>query len=235
MKSKFRWLQICSIAILDKFPLPKQKSILQALKGSQWLFTLDPLAGFTQVEVEPKEREKLAFWMHWGLWRFVRMPFGYKNGPSIFQCIMQNVLAPFLWMFTLVYIDNIIIFSLTLEDHTYIPFYAWIAGPLFHLLKGSIKWEWTKVHSEDFKLCKQVLVNALVHGYTKPGSPYRLYLDACDFRLATILQQVQRMQLKDLKGMKAYEHCGKAFEAEQPIPSLVVQIRQQCSQKWKLG
>ena len=105
------------ITISDEFPLPKQEDILQAFKGSQWLSTLDALAGFTQVEVEFKEREKLAFQTHQGLWQFVRMPFGYKNGPSIFQCIMQNVLAPFLWIFALVYIDNIIIFFLTLEDH----------------------------------------------------------------------------------------------------------------------
>ena len=45
------------------------------------------------------------------------MPVGYKNGPSIFQRIMQNVLVPFLWIFVLVYIDDIVIFSLTLEDH----------------------------------------------------------------------------------------------------------------------
>ena len=66
------------ITISDEFPLPKQKDILQALEGSQWLSTLDALAGFTQVEVEPKEREKLAFRTHRGLWQFVRMPFGYK-------------------------------------------------------------------------------------------------------------------------------------------------------------
>ena len=58
----------------------------------------------------------------------------------------------------------------------------------------------------------------------KPGFPYTLYSDACDFGLAAILQQVQRIQLKDLKGMETYEHCEKDFEAEQPIPSLVVQI-----------
>ena len=45
------------------------------------------------------------------------MPFSYKNGPSIFQHIMQNILAPFLWIFALVYNDDIVIFSLTLEDH----------------------------------------------------------------------------------------------------------------------
>ena len=84
------------IAISHEFPLLKQEDIFQALEGSQWLSTLDALTGFTQVEVEPKEKEKLAFRAHQGLWQFVRMPFEYKNGPSIFQCIMQNVLAPFL-------------------------------------------------------------------------------------------------------------------------------------------
>ena len=49
------------IAIPDEFPLSKKEDILQALEGSQWLSTLDAIAGFTQVEVEPKEREKLAF------------------------------------------------------------------------------------------------------------------------------------------------------------------------------
>ena len=46
---------------------------------------------------------------------------------------------------------------------TYIPFYAWITGHLFNLLKGNVKLEWTKVHSKAFKLCKWVLVNAPVH------------------------------------------------------------------------
>ena len=80
----------------------------------------------------------------------------------------------------------------------YIPLYAWIGRPLFNLLKGNVKWEWAEVHSKVFKLCKQVLVNAPVCGYTKLGSPYRLYSDAGDFGLAAILQQVQRIQLKNL-------------------------------------
>ena len=75
-----------------------------------------------------------------------------------------------------------------------------------------MKWEWTEVHSEAFELCKQVLVNAPVCGYVKPGSPYRLYSDTCDFGLAAILQQVQRIQLKDLKGTKAYKHCERLLK-----------------------
>jgi hypothetical protein len=227
------------------------------------------------------------------------MPFGYKNGPSIFQRDMQNILAPFLWIFSLVYINDIVNFSLTFNDHlshldqvfkavetsgitlattkchfgyqsllllgqkvsrlglsthkekvdailhlyeprnthdlqiflgmmvyfsSYVPFYAWIAAPLFNLLKKESKWQWTELESEAFGLCKQVLVNAPVREYAQVGLPYRLYSDACDFGLAAILQQVQRIQLKDLRGTKAYERCEKAFAAGETVPTLVVQI-----------
>src|ERR1700719_5078626 len=74
----------------------------------------------------------------------------------------------------------------------YIPFYAWIAGPLFALLKKGIKFDWGSIHSEAFNLCKQVLTNAPIQSYAIPGQPYRLYLDACDIGLAAILQQVQK-------------------------------------------
>ena len=53
---------------------------------------------------------------------------------------------------------------------------------------------------------------------------YRLYSDTCDFGLAAILQQVQKIQLKDLKGTHIYEKCEKALLAGEPVPNLVVQI-----------
>jgi hypothetical protein len=102
--------------------------------------------------------------------------------------------------------------------------YAWIAAPLFGLLKKEHRWEWSSLHSKAFELCKQVLVNAPVRGYAMPNRPYRLYLDACDFALAVILQQVQPIQLKDLRGTKAYKRCEKAYEDGGPIPPLVIQV-----------
>ena len=82
------------IAISDEFPLPKQEDILQALVRCQWLSTLDVLARFMQLEVDPKEREKLAFRTHHGLWQFIQMPFGYKNGPSIFSKGHAKCISP---------------------------------------------------------------------------------------------------------------------------------------------
>ena len=57
-----------------------------------------------------------------------------------------------------------------------------------------------------------------------PGSPYWLYSNACDFGLAAILQQVQRIQLKDLRGTWIYEKCEKAFLAGESVPSLIIQV-----------
>jgi hypothetical protein len=103
--------------IPDEFPIPRQSEIIQALSGAQVLSSFDALAGFTQLEMADDAKEKTAFRCHLGLWQFKRMPFGLRNGPSIFQRIMQGVLAPFLWLFTLVYIDDIVIYSKSWEDH----------------------------------------------------------------------------------------------------------------------
>ncbi|RXW12198.1 hypothetical protein EST38_g13657 [Candolleomyces aberdarensis] len=101
----------------DEFPLPRQEDILQTLSGSRYLSTLDALSGFTQLTIRKEDREKLAFRTHRGLFQFKRMPFGYRNGPAVFQRVMQNVLSPYLWLFCLVYIDDIVIFSRTFEEH----------------------------------------------------------------------------------------------------------------------
>lgn len=103
--------------ISDEFPIPRQSEILAALSGAQVLSSLDALAGFTQMEFEDLEKEKTAFRTHLGLFQFKRMPFGLKNGLSIFQRMMQATLSPFLWLFCLVYIDNIVVYSKSYEDH----------------------------------------------------------------------------------------------------------------------
>jgi hypothetical protein len=103
--------------IVDEFPIPRQSDIIQALPGAQVLSSFNALAGFNQVEMEEEACEKTAFRSHRGLWQFKRMPFGLQNRPSIFQRIMQGVLAPYLWIFTLVYIDDIVVFSKSWEDH----------------------------------------------------------------------------------------------------------------------
>jgi len=101
----------------DEFPIPRQLEILQSLSGAQVLSSLDALSGLTQLELHPDDIEKTAFHTHRGLFQFRHMPFGLRNGPATFQRVMQNILAPYLWLFCLVYIDDIVVYSKSYEEH----------------------------------------------------------------------------------------------------------------------
>jgi hypothetical protein len=67
--------------------------------------------------MHPDDIEKTAFRTHKGLFQFKWMSFGLRNGPSIFQRVMNEVLSPYLWLFCLVYIDDIVVYSRSYEEH----------------------------------------------------------------------------------------------------------------------
>ena len=101
----------------DAHPLPRIDDTLDTLSGARWFSTLDLASGYWQVELNPADREKTAFITPFGLHQFCVMPFGLCNAPSTFQRLMEHVLAGLHWTSCLVYLDDIIIFSKTPEDH----------------------------------------------------------------------------------------------------------------------
>src|SRR5258708_10953158 len=110
-------MRVNAVSEADQYPLPIQTDILQALTGAQWLSTFDALSGFQQVEIKEEHRSISAFRCHRGLLQFTRLPFGLRNGPSVFQRIMNQVLSTMLWLFVLVYIDDIVVYSKSFDDH----------------------------------------------------------------------------------------------------------------------
>lgn len=93
------YCKLNTITIVDEYPIPRQSEILASLAGSQVLSSLDVLSGFTQIEIDEDHIEKTAFHTHLGLFQFKQMPFRLWNGPSIFQQLMQGILALYLWLF----------------------------------------------------------------------------------------------------------------------------------------
>ena len=102
----------------------------------------------------------------------------------------------------------------------YIPYYSFIAAPLFGLLKKGVKWKWEAEHELAFQEAKDALSKAPVLGHPIQGRPYRLYTDAADMALGACLQQIQLIAVKDLTGTPVYEWLHKAWESRLPVPTL---------------
>ncbi|KRY52588.1 Retrovirus-related Pol polyprotein from transposon [Trichinella britovi] len=101
----------------DAQPLPRIDATLDALAGAKWFTTLDLASGYWQVEVDKRDREKTAFATPLGLYQFKVMPFGLCNAPGTFQRLMERTLSGLVGKSCLVYLDDIIVFSATEEEH----------------------------------------------------------------------------------------------------------------------
>ena len=105
----------------DQFPLPWIDDLLDQLGKAKYFSTLDLASGYWQVKMHPVSKEKTAFATYQGLYEFNVMPFGLKNAPSVFQRLMQRVLMDLNPKegpdFVSTYIDDVLIFSLTFEEH----------------------------------------------------------------------------------------------------------------------
>jgi len=101
----------------DRYPLPNITDILDKLGKSIYFSTIDLASGFHQIEINKKDIPKTAFSVESGHYEFIRMPFGLKNAPCTFQRVMDNVLRDFLGKFCLVYMDDIIVYSTSLQEH----------------------------------------------------------------------------------------------------------------------
>jgi hypothetical protein len=103
--------------IIDKYPMPIADKTKDYLLGARYFSTLDLISGYWQIEIEEADKHKTAFTTSQGHYEFNRMPFGLTNAPATFQRLMNNLLRPVIHKFALVYLDDVIIYSKTIEEH----------------------------------------------------------------------------------------------------------------------
>ncbi|MES9883150.1 MAG: reverse transcriptase domain-containing protein, partial [Sedimenticola sp.] len=101
----------------DSYPLPRAQDCFDAMGGTNWFSSIDLQSGYWQVAMDPSDADKTAFTCPLGLYQFRVLPFGLCNGPPTFERLMEHVLSGLQWTICLLYIDDVVTFSKTFDEH----------------------------------------------------------------------------------------------------------------------
>lgn len=117
----WRFAQDCrnlnKVLVTQTYPLPRITETLDSMKGMNYFTSLDAKSGFHQIMVAEEDQHKLAFRTHKNAFTFKRLTFGLKNSSFIFQSAINCILKDVLGKHSLCYVDDVIVFSKTFDEH----------------------------------------------------------------------------------------------------------------------
>ncbi|GJZ80486.1 putative reverse transcriptase domain-containing protein [Tanacetum coccineum] len=124
IKKKDSYFRMCidyrdlnKLTVKNRYPLPRIDDLFDQLQGSQFFLKIDLRSGYHQLRVHENDIPKTAFRTRYGHFKFTVMPFGLTNASSVFMDLMNRVCMPYLDKFVIVFIEDILIYSKTQEEH----------------------------------------------------------------------------------------------------------------------
>ena len=117
MRIVLDYRKLNAVTVPDRFPLPNIQESLSLIGNSKVFSTIDLLSGFTHIMVEKESRKYLAFSTTRGHFEPIRMPQGTTNSPSVFSRAMEMALSGLLGLHCLLFIDDCLVFSKSIDDH----------------------------------------------------------------------------------------------------------------------
>jgi hypothetical protein len=103
--------------IKNKYPLPRMEDLFDQMKGPSVFLKIDLRSGYHQLKIQESNIPKTTFRTRYGLYEYTVMSFGLTNVPAYFMYLMNKVFMEYLDKFVVVFINDILIFSKTKEEH----------------------------------------------------------------------------------------------------------------------
>jgi len=109
--------QLNKVTIKNRYPLPRIDDLMDQLVGARVFSKINLRSAYHQIKVKDEDMQKTAFRTRYGHYEYTVMPFGVTNAPGVFMEYMNHIFHTYLDCFVVVFIDDILIYSKSEEEH----------------------------------------------------------------------------------------------------------------------
>nr|GEV30847.1 hypothetical protein [Tanacetum cinerariifolium] len=206
--------ELNKLTVKNRYPLPRIDDLFDQLQGLSVYSKIDLRSGYHQLRVREEDILKTIFRTRYGHYEFQVMPFGLTNAPAVFMDLMYRVCKPYLDKFVIVFIDDILIYTKSKQEHEehlklilellkkeqlyakfskrFIDGFSKIARPMTKLTQKKVKFEWGDKQDEAFQVIKQKLCSALILALPKGSEDFIVYCDALIKGMGAVLMQREK-------------------------------------------